>query len=71
MFGGFENLRSVFRIENNLREPIAIPKVNEDNASVISATMNPARESNRFFDIFSGELVAVVGAVHREGLGSR
>jgi len=48
----------------DLRQAFAVAQVDEDDAAVVAAGVNPARQSDGLADVFFAEDVAEVGAIH-------
>ena len=58
------NLRLLLRPENHLGQPLAVAQVDEDDAPVVAAGIDPAGERDGLADMFLAKLVAEVRAVH-------
>ena len=52
----------VLGIEDDLRDPFAVAKVDEDHAAVIAAAVHPAGEKDLPADIVFPQLAAIVSA---------
>jgi hypothetical protein len=59
-----ERLRTI-RIENDLHQPFAIAKINEDDAAMIAATVHPAAENNSLPQVGLVQFSTAVGAHNR------
>ena len=60
----FGDLRIFLGAEDDLRDPFAVAQINENNAAVVAAGVNPARQGDGLADVFFAEDVAEVGAIH-------
>ena len=60
--GGRERLRAV-RIEHDLHEALAVAQVDEDDAAVIAAAMDPAGQRDDLSQMAAVDAAAVVGTV--------
>ena len=53
LFGTSECLGPI-RVEDDLNQPGMVSKIDEDDATMVSTTMNPAAESHGRIELFSG-----------------
>jgi hypothetical protein len=63
LLGGRERLGAV-RIGHDLQQALAVAQVDEDDAAVVAATMDPAGHGDRLVQVAAVDEAAVVGAFH-------
>lgn len=64
----FESWRA--GIENDLRQAVVVSKINEDDATMIAPTVQPAGQFDSFADMGWAKLAASMGAVCVHGVGT-
>ena len=58
-----EGFRAI-RIAHDLQEPLAVAQVDEDDASVVAAAVDPSHHGDGLVEVSAVDEAAVVGACH-------